>query len=49
MPDLFAYSVTDAEEDSAVVVFAKLGAVARRRGADQLGIVFEGVSSFSVQ
>ena len=45
MPDLFAYSVTDAEEDSAVVVFAKLGAVARRRGADQLGIVFEEVGS----
>lgn len=45
MNDLFAYSVTDTDEESSVVVFAKLAAVARREGAGQLGITFEDVGS----
>lgn len=45
MSDLFAYSVGDTDEDSAVVVFARLGANARRIGAGKLGISFEDVSS----
>lgn len=45
MPNLFAYSVTDTDEETAVVVFAKMAAVARRMGANQLGISFEEVSS----
>ncbi len=40
-----AYQVKDAWEEETVIVFAKGGAEARRKGAKQLGIDFEEVSS----